>query len=339
MLGLPRSFLMNVSAPDNRSTRCLQSDRQGKRQTRGICRRADAATFPGRCSTAPSISSSTGSGSALSGRGQRAIAIMEEFAAEMGPADGARRNADVADDDLAAVCRAGQCRRLAHLGAGRCPQRLGLPPAAVVFPPALAMAQQRRRIGPRLHHGVGRRLRGRHPHRRVSRPLALPACSTPPARPAPSPLPSQPARLLGLDAGDAATQSARPARRPPGSWEFLRDAANSKQLHTGQGRRRRADRRLPGARRLHRRQAHPRRRARHGGRHVVRRRSGRAHRPSGHALGAARDVVQVPRLVPPHPSGRRRAAPGDRGDTICRPPTSPRSPPMSTRGRSTCSAP
>ena len=49
----------------------------------------------------------------------------------------------------------------------------------------------------------------------------------------------------------------------------------------------------------------------HGRRHVARRRSGAPGRPAGHALGAGRDLVQVPRVVPAHASGRRCLAAGD----------------------------
>ncbi len=120
-------------------------------------------------------------------------------------------------------------------------------------------------------------------------------------------------RLLNLSAeamlhafGSAGTQAA-------GLWEFLRDAADSKQLHTAKAS---ADglaaaylardgftgakRILEGAQGMAAGMssdadpAPPRRRARH-------------------ALGAGRDVVQVPRVVPAHPPGRRRAAAaGDR---------------------------
>ena len=75
-----------------------------------------------------------------------------------------------------------------------------------------------------------------------------------------------------------------------------------------QGRRRRPDRRLPGARRIHRRPPHPGRPPGHGRGHVARRRSVQAVRPAGHALGVGRNLVQVPRLLPPHASGGRRAA-------------------------------
>ncbi|MDT4859021.1 hypothetical protein FQZ97_935150 [compost metagenome] len=78
----------------------------------------------------------------------------------------------------------------------------------------------------------------------------------------------------------------------------------------GQGRRRRHHRRLPGARRLHRRAPHSRRPARHGRGHVHRRGSQPPVRPPGRTLGAGRNLVQVPCLLPPHPPGRRCAAAG-----------------------------
>ena len=56
----------------------------------------------------------------------------------------------------------------------------------------------------------------------------------------------------------------------------------------------RPDRGLSGRRRLHRRAAYPRRLARHGRRHVERRRSGAADRPARQPLDAGRDLVQVP---------------------------------------------
>ncbi len=75
------------------------------------------------------------------------------------------------------------------------------------------------------------------------------------------------AKLYNLDAeginqalGSAGTQAA-------GLWEFLRDAADSKQLHTAKCRRWPAVR-VARPRRLHRREADPRRRPGHGRRHV-----------------------------------------------------------------------
>ncbi len=75
------------------------------------------------------------------------------------------------------------------------------------------------------------------------------------------------AKLYNLDAeginqalGSAGTQAA-------GLWEFLRDAADSKQLHTAKCRRWPAVR-VARPRRLHRCEADPRRRPGHGRRHV-----------------------------------------------------------------------
>ena len=110
-------------------------------------------------------------------------------------------------------------------------------------------------------------------------------CSTPPAPPARSP--RRPRRAAcsarSRDAmlhafGSAGTQAA-------GLWEFLRDAADSKQLHTAKAA---ADGLMAAylaQRRLHRREAHPRRRARHGGGHVERRRSGAADRSASARAG------------------------------------------------------
>ena len=146
-------------------------------------------------------------------------------------------------------------------------------------------------------------------------------CSTPPARPARWP-PRRPCgNLLGLTPaqmqhafGSAGTQSA-------GLWEFLRTAADSKQLHT-------AHAAAAGLMSAYLAQdgftgaaQHPRRPAGHGRRHVQRRRPRQAHRRPGHALGHGRDLVQVPRLLPPHAPGGRCAAAGDAGTTSCKPAT------------------
>ncbi len=72
----------------------------------------------------------------------------------------------------------------------------------------------------------------------------------------------------------------------------------------------RPDGRVPGARRLHRCGADPRRPAGHGGGHVAGCRSAAPGRRPGLALGAGRDLVQVPRLLPPHASGGRCVARG-----------------------------
>ena len=87
---------------------------------------------------------------------------------------------------------------------------------------------------------------------------------------------------------------------------------------------RRPDGRLHRARRFHRREADPRRRAGHGRGHVERRRPALAHRRARHALGARRNVVQVPRVVPPHASRRRTRCSRSCRSTGSRPTTSRR---------------
>ena len=210
-------------------------------------------------------------------------------------------------------------------------------PAAVVFPPALAVAQHigasgrdfitasvaGYEVGIRVGEFLGRS-HYRVFHTTGTAGTIAAAVAT--------------ARLLGLDApamlnaiGSAGTQAA-------GLWEFLRDAADSKQLHTAKA----AGDGLTAAF-LARDGFTGARRILEGAQGMAagmssRRRSGQAGRPPGHALGAAGDIVQVPRLVPPHPPGRRRAAQDHRGERPRCPPISPRSPRMCIRARSTCSA-
>lgn len=170
-------------------------------------------------------------GSALSGRGQRPIAILERFAAAMGPADGpaeiltARR---MTSPFFAALVNAGASHVSeqddVHNGSV-------FHPGAVVFPAALATAQETGasgrdfiaaavagyEVGIRVGEFLGRS------HYRVFHTTGT--AGTIAAAVAAG-------RLLGLappamlDAiGSAGTQAA-------GLWEFLRDAADSKQLHT-----------------------------------------------------------------------------------------------------------
>ena len=170
-------------------------------------------------------------GSALSGRGQRAIVALEKFAAAMGPADGSSEilvSRRMTSPLFAALVNAAASHVSeqddVHNGSV-------FHPAAVVFPPALAAAQHLGasgrdfitasvagyEAGIRIGEFLGRS------HYRVfhttgtSGTIAA-AVAT--------------GRLLGLDAttmlhavGSAGTQAA-------GLWEFLRDAADSKQLHT-----------------------------------------------------------------------------------------------------------
>ena len=102
-------------------------------------------------------------------------------------------------------------------------------PAAVVFPPALAVAQTLA-LGTRPADRRRGRLRGRHPRRRIlgrSHYKIFHTTGTAGTIAAAVTV----GRLLNLDAGQmlragsAGTQAA-------GLWEFLRDAADSKQLHT-----------------------------------------------------------------------------------------------------------
>ena len=196
-------------------------------------------------------------------------------------------------------------------------------PAAVVFPAALAAAQHIGASGRDVHRRFCRRLRGRHPRRRVPRPLALPR------------LPHHRHRRHDRSSrGDGAV--ARPRLFGDAQRDRLCRHAGCRPVGVParrcrlqaaphrQGRSRRADRSVSCTRWLHRREAHPRRRARHGRRHVERCRSGKTCRSPRHAMGAARNVLQVSRFVPPHPSGSRRAARGDRGERSCGQPTSPR---------------
>lgn len=169
--------------------------------------------------------------SALAGKGAAPVAIIERFARAMGPADGpaevliSRRKTSPL---FAAMVNAASSHVAeqddVHNGSV-------FHPATVVFPPALAVAQALGSSGRELltacvaGYEVGIRVGeflGRS-HYRVfhttgtAGTLAAAAAA---------------GRLLGLDAeqmlhafGSAGTQSA-------GLWEFLRDAAHSKQLHT-----------------------------------------------------------------------------------------------------------
>ena len=201
-------------------------------------------------------------------RPARRFAILEKFAAEMGPADGRSEILTSRTHDLAAVCSAGQRRGLAHLGAGRRPQRLGVPSGRRGLSAGACHCPAHRRIRPRLHHRFGRRLRGRHPHRRVPGPLALPRL--------PHHRHRRHHRGCRRDGAAARARCAGDAQRDRLGRHAGRGAvgvpARRRRFQAAphrQGRRRRADRGVPRTRRLHRRQAHPRRRARHGGRHVV----------------------------------------------------------------------
>ena len=279
-------------------------------------------------------------GSALAGKGARPVETHRALRRAHGPGRRPERSADPSARHQPALRRDGQRRGVARRRAGRRAQRLGVPSGGGRVP-----AGARGRAGAR-------------PQRRAS-------CSRPrsPATRSASASASSSAarttsvfhttgtagtlaaaaavgRLLGLDAGaDARTPSARPGTQAAGLWEFLRDAADSKQLHTAHAAAGRPDCGLSRRRRLHRRAAHPRRRAGHGGGHVERRRSGAPRRPASARAG------RWPR--PRSSSTPPAATPIRRPTRCCRSMRAQRparrrhrraSPRTSTRARSTCSA-
>ncbi len=114
-------------------------------------------------------------------------------------------------------------------------------------------------------------------------------------------------RLLGLSPGVMQHAFGSAGTQAAGLWEFLRDAADSKQLHTAKAA---ADGLLA---------AYLAQDGFTGARRILEGAQGMAagmstdadparltDRPRG-ALGAHRDVVQMARCVPAHASGRRRA--------------------------------
>lgn len=170
-------------------------------------------------------------GSALAGKGARAVEILEHFAARMGPSGGdaeiliARRRTSPL---FAALVNAGS----SHVAEQDDVHNASVfHPATVVFPPVLAMAQSLGRSGRDLitasivGYEVGIRIGqflGRS-HYKVFHTTGTAGTIAAAAAVG---------RLLNLSPvlmlnafGSAGTQAA-------GLWEFLRDAADSKQLHT-----------------------------------------------------------------------------------------------------------
>ena len=97
--------------------------------------------------------------------------------------------------------------------AGRCAQRLGVPPAAVVFPPALAVAQALGRSGRDLltaavaGYEVGIRVGVGRSHYKIFHTTGTAGTITAAVTVG---------RLLNLDAGRCCARWARPAPRRPG---------------------------------------------------------------------------------------------------------------------------
>lgn len=171
-------------------------------------------------------------GSALSGRGQAPTAAMEALAAEMGPADGGAEmlTSRRTTSPLFAALVNGAASHISeqddvHNGSV-------FHPGAVVFPAALAIAQQRGasgrdfllaavtgyEVGIRVGSFLGRS------HYKVFHTTGT--AGTLAAAAAAGKLIGLPPAQMRDALGSAGTQAA-------GLWEFLRDAAHSKQLHTG----------------------------------------------------------------------------------------------------------
>ena len=192
-----------------------------------------------------------------------------------------------------------------------------LHPATVVFPPALAVAQALGEAAPSCSRRSSPATRSASASASSSAARTTPS-STPPAPPERSPPRRRWATCSASTPIAWRTPSARRARRPPASGNSCATAADSKQLHTAHAASAGLERGLPRRRRIHRRQAHLRRQAGNGRGPLARRRSGAPGRPPRHALGLARDLVQVPRLVPAHASRRRCLAAGDAGERTSR---------------------
>lgn len=170
-------------------------------------------------------------GSALSGHGQRAIAIIERFARAMGPADGRCEvlGSPHATSPLFAALVNAAASHISeqddvHNGSV-------FHPAAVVFPAALATAQH---VGASGRDFIAAAVAGYEVGIRVGEFLGRSHYKVFHTTGTAGTIAAAVAagRLLRLDAermlhaiGSAGTQAA-------GLWEFLRDAADSKQLHT-----------------------------------------------------------------------------------------------------------
>ncbi|MGE3304408.1 MAG: MmgE/PrpD family protein, partial [Rhizobiaceae bacterium] len=171
-------------------------------------------------------------GSTLSGAGQRAIVAMERYADAMGPADG--RAEILVSRRLTSPLFAALVNAAASHISEQDDVHNGsvFHPAAVVFPAALATAQH---VGASGRDFVAACVAGYEVGIRVGEFLGRSHYKVFHTTGTAGTIAAAVAagRLLGLDAtamlhaiGSAGTQAA-------GLWEFLRDAADSKQLHTG----------------------------------------------------------------------------------------------------------
>ena len=246
-------------------------------------------------------------GSALAGKGARPVETIARFIESMGPTDGPSEVL-IHRTRIEPARRGGRQRGgVAFRRTGRRAQRFGVSSGHGRVPRGArgrAGARAQRRA---VARGQRRRLRSRHPRRRISRPLAL------------QDLPHDRHRRHVRGGGGGRQPARAQCRADAARLRFGRHAVGGAvgvsarrggfeaAAHRARGGRW-PERRVPRARRLHRRAPHPRRVARPRGRHVERRRCVAAHRRPRHTLDAGRDVVQVPRVVPPHASGRRCVA-------------------------------
>lgn len=170
-------------------------------------------------------------GSALSGAGQHAIVALEKFANTMGPADG--RSEILVSGNMTSPLFAALVNAAASHMSEQDDVHNGsvFHPAAVVFPAALATAQH---IGASGRDFVAASVAGYEVGIRVGEFLGRSHYRVFHTTGTAGTIAASVAvgRLLGLDPvamldaiGSAGTQAA-------GLWEFLRDAADSKQLHT-----------------------------------------------------------------------------------------------------------
>lgn len=170
-------------------------------------------------------------GSALSGRGQRAVSALEAFAATMGPTDG--RSEILTTQTMTSPLFAALVNAAASHISEQDDVHNGsvFHPAAVVFPAALATAQH---IGASGRDFIAASVAGYEVGIRVGEFLGRSHYRVFHTTGTAGTVASAVAvgRLTGLDPaqmlhaiGSAGTQAA-------GLWEFLRDAADSKQLHT-----------------------------------------------------------------------------------------------------------
>ncbi len=256
-------------------------------------------------------------GSALASQNRHPIPVLaiDRYAAAMGPADGPsqilinrRRTSPV----FAALVNGAASHVVEQ---DDLHNSSVLHPATVVFPAALAAAQELGRSGRELilatvaGYEAGIRIGeflGRSHYRIFHTTATVGTLAAAVAV----------GHLLGLSpAASAWTALGSAGTQAAGLWEFLRDAADSKQLHTAKAA---ADGLLA---------AYLTPDGLTGARHILEGEQGMAAGMSsdadpsapggrpGHPLGAARDLVQVPRLLPPYPSGGRRAARPDAART------------------------